>query len=90
MCMQQIDYEKVMQRMIINLLVMRMGQVGEATMVLVANQLQNLNIESHERKGDEVVVDVVVNAVDVVAVSGEYRDELFDSGEHVVEFAGPY
>jgi len=70
LCVQQIDYEKVMQRMIINLLVMRMGQDGEATM-LVANQLQNLNIESHEHEGDEVV-GVVVDAIDVVVVSGEY------------------
>ena len=70
MCMNQIDYEKRMQRMIINLSIMRMGQDREATM-LVANQLQNLNIESHEHEGDEVV-GVVVDAIDVVVVSGEY------------------
>ena len=68
--MQQIDYEKLMQRMIRHLSVMRMGQDGEATM-LVANQLQNFNIESHEHKGDEVV-GVVVDAIDLVVVSGEY------------------
>ena len=42
---------------------MRMGQGREATM-LVANQLQNLNIESHKHKDDDVVY-VVVDAVDV-------------------------
>ena len=50
---------------------MMMGQDREATM-LVANQWQNLNIECHEHEGDEVV-GVVVDAVDVVVVYGEYR-----------------
>ena len=80
--MQQIDYEKLMQRMIRHLSVMRMGQDGEATM-LVANQLQNFNIESHEHKGDEVV-GVVVDAIDLVVVSGEYvGGGLFVSGVEV-------
>ena len=50
-----------------------MGQDGEATM-LIANQLQNLNIESHERE------DVVVDAVDVVVVFGEYGKEYLEVG----------